>query len=160
MCLKAGMNASWVLSENDRILKYTKRHDKKSTNKKPKLNIESCVQNVTPPSSGSPRPTESFNAMNSKPLDASGSSSISYQVNTNSSFFDMPSVDLDEATGDLQQVPSNAFPGVQPNVIHSITQSVDLLDSNLDFCKILHLFNDQTVSALVIKVYTNESSCV
>ncbi len=133
LCLKVGMNAAWVLSENDRILKYTKRRDKKSTNKKPGLNIESsCVQNITS--------SESFNVINSKPLDASGCSLMSYQVNANSSFYDMPSVDQEDASGDLQPSPSHAFSGVQPNVARGVTQGVDLMDSNFNFCKLLTKF--------------------
>jgi len=136
------MNSSWVLSENDRMLKYKNRRDKKSTNKKVRVNTGSSRPNVTPSTSGSPRPTESLSIKNSKPLDAdSGSNTIYYFANSNSSFFDVASIDLEEATdSDQRQLSSHGLPGVQDYVKHTVSQSIDLLDPNFDNCKLVPKF--------------------
>lgn len=87
-----------------------------------------------PSTSGSPRPTESLSIKNSKPLDAdSGSNTIYYFANSNSSFFDVASIDLEEATdSDQLQLSSHGLPGVQDYVKHTVSQSIDLLDPNFD----------------------------
>lgn len=122
------------------MLKYKMRRDKKSTNKKVRVKTGSSTPNVTPSTSYSPRPIESLSIKHSKPLDAdSGSKTIHYFAN--SSFFDVASIDLEEATdSDQLQLSSQGLPGVQAYVKHSVSQSNDLMDPNFDNCKLVPKF--------------------